>query len=469
MHSVLLPSPTILPRIVPESPVIFPVQFDEPYNFTERRRSSFHNESDVMEAGRGTLKTAQETHSLSAQNEPNALPPLTDSDGFKRPKAERKGQESLRRKNADTRLISHMLSPAMLPERDSPFIQPEEMKGGLRLMSLNAAIAASTPLLNPTLIAPPYSPEAMRYIQTGVFGCQSDGGGASTRDYHRKDSECTNKADEVPNEELQPGYFCSPCAQATPEYNQLPDQDDLSQDNFQLDNSEEPKAPTEGPSENTEKAIGGITITERQDKIRKYLEKRKRRIWRKKVHYDCRKKVADKRLRIKGRFVTRDQAYALLGATAEDLARNELLRTLVADKEECSIVTSANNMRIRNLQTLFMAPEKKSKKDVSSVEKPLEIEIKKNLANGAKSAEKQKLRVEILKNNSRERVVEIKIETLLKGDNAAIQEQDDLHPSDGRLPKISNPIFQFKRLAPSEFHPGHSKYHKYLESLMSEQ
>jgi hypothetical protein len=32
---------------------------------------------------------------------------------------------------------------------------------------------------------------------------------------------------------------------------------------------------------------------------------RKRRIWKKKINYDCRKKVADNRLRIKGKFVTR--------------------------------------------------------------------------------------------------------------------------------------------------------------------
>jgi len=40
---------------------------------------------------------------------------------------------------------------------------------------------------------------------------------------------------------------------------------------------------------------------------------RKRRIWKKKINYDCRKKVADNRLRIKGKFVTREQACEMLG------------------------------------------------------------------------------------------------------------------------------------------------------------
>lgn len=37
------------------------------------------------------------------------------------------------------------------------------------------------------------------------------------------------------------------------------------------------------------------------------------RKWRKKVSYDCRKKVADSRLRIKGKFVTREQVCEQLG------------------------------------------------------------------------------------------------------------------------------------------------------------
>jgi hypothetical protein len=44
----------------------------------------------------------------------------------------------------------------------------------------------------------------------------------------------------------------------------------------------------------------------------RFLEKRKRRNWNRKVYYDCRKKVADSRLRIKGRFITRVQAEQIL-------------------------------------------------------------------------------------------------------------------------------------------------------------
>ena len=34
------------------------------------------------------------------------------------------------------------------------------------------------------------------------------------------------------------------------------------------------------------------------------MDKKKKRDWKKKVNYDCRKKVADGRLRFKGKFVT---------------------------------------------------------------------------------------------------------------------------------------------------------------------
>lgn len=61
------------------------------------------------------------------------------------------------------------------------------------------------------------------------------------------------------------------------------------------------------------KQIGTIPPEERRRKIRRFLEKRQRRIWAKRISYDCRKRVADGRLRVKGRFVTKAQAVASLG------------------------------------------------------------------------------------------------------------------------------------------------------------
>jgi hypothetical protein len=62
--------------------------------------------------------------------------------------------------------------------------------------------------------------------------------------------------------------------------------------------------------------IGTLTLEQRKEKIEKYLAKRKKRTWQKRIYYDCRKKVADKRLRIKGRFVTKDQVISKFGADA---------------------------------------------------------------------------------------------------------------------------------------------------------
>ncbi|OMJ83138.1 hypothetical protein SteCoe_15991 [Stentor coeruleus] len=59
------------------------------------------------------------------------------------------------------------------------------------------------------------------------------------------------------------------------------------------------------------KKIGTITMEERKEKVKKYLEKRKRRIFTKRISYACRKRVADSRIRVKGRFVTKEQARKL--------------------------------------------------------------------------------------------------------------------------------------------------------------
>ncbi len=49
----------------------------------------------------------------------------------------------------------------------------------------------------------------------------------------------------------------------------------------------------------------------------------------KKFCYKCRKQVAEKRLRIKGRFVTRQQAFEILGITYDELKSNEIIQRLL--------------------------------------------------------------------------------------------------------------------------------------------
>jgi hypothetical protein len=49
--------------------------------------------------------------------------------------------------------------------------------------------------------------------------------------------------------------------------------------------------------------IGTYTRAERAAKIERYRQKRLRRVWEKKIRYACRKRYADNRRRIKGRFV----------------------------------------------------------------------------------------------------------------------------------------------------------------------
>lgn len=64
--------------------------------------------------------------------------------------------------------------------------------------------------------------------------------------------------------------------------------------------------------------VGVYTLEERAVLVAKFHSKRGRRIWRKKIKYDCRKKLADKRPRLKGRFVTQEE---LDGLDQETLAK----------------------------------------------------------------------------------------------------------------------------------------------------
>lgn len=63
-----------------------------------------------------------------------------------------------------------------------------------------------------------------------------------------------------------------------------------------------PAGPSGVPNANGSKMIGKLTVEERKARIAKFLDKRTRRRWGKKVEYECRKKLAVQRVRVHGRF-----------------------------------------------------------------------------------------------------------------------------------------------------------------------
>ena len=60
-------------------------------------------------------------------------------------------------------------------------------------------------------------------------------------------------------------------------------------------------------------------FAERNVKIQRFRDKRARRNFGKKVAYTCRKTVADSRVRVKGRFITKAEAERLKPPATSDL------------------------------------------------------------------------------------------------------------------------------------------------------
>jgi len=65
--------------------------------------------------------------------------------------------------------------------------------------------------------------------------------------------------------------------------------------------------------------IGIYTPAERAVIITRFQSKRSRRVWKKKIRYNCRKNLADRRRRVKGRFVKRSEDFSpKISLTASD-------------------------------------------------------------------------------------------------------------------------------------------------------
>lgn len=52
--------------------------------------------------------------------------------------------------------------------------------------------------------------------------------------------------------------------------------------------------------------VGAYSPESRRQVINRFLEKRRSRIWKKRIKYDVRKNFADSRMRVKGRFVKKE-------------------------------------------------------------------------------------------------------------------------------------------------------------------
>jgi len=78
--------------------------------------------------------------------------------------------------------------------------------------------------------------------------------------------------------------------------------------NHGINSSPNPYAITSPPGQGS---IGAYTAEERRARIARFMEKRSRRVWTKRVKYDVRKNFADSRIRVKGRFVKKEDENAL--------------------------------------------------------------------------------------------------------------------------------------------------------------
>ena len=83
--------------------------------------------------------------------------------------------------------------------------------------------------------------------------------------------------------------------------------------------------------------IGAYSPQSRRARIERFLEKRSRRVWTKKVKYDVRKNFADSRLRVKGRFVKKEDEELM--RELKDLSGGEEDLLDMADADEATNVT----------------------------------------------------------------------------------------------------------------------------------
>lgn len=91
--------------------------------------------------------------------------------------------------------------------------------------------------------------------------------------------------------------------------------------------------------------IGRYTPAERQMRLERYRGKRKQRNYNRRVKYDCRKMIADKRKRVQGRFVKREQEMELQEQDDKSLTKPQSSASAsssVPNPLDCSSITKQN-------------------------------------------------------------------------------------------------------------------------------
>ena len=120
--------------------------------------------------------------------------------------------------------------------------------------------------------------------------------------------------------------------------------------------------------------MGPLMECERLEKVRKYLRKKYNKANSQKHHYVCRQQVAEKRLRIKGRFVTKEQAYSILNLTPSDLLDNIKLQEMLtahAASGNFQIDSLIAGIKVRNLHTLMEPGKAEQKADQPMLLSPI--------------------------------------------------------------------------------------------------
>lgn len=84
--------------------------------------------------------------------------------------------------------------------------------------------------------------------------------------------------------------------------------------------------------------IGIYTPAERAAIIKRFQSKRTRRVWNKKIRYNCRKSLADRRMRVKGRFVKRSTEQQARARANVDGATN------IPESEEAKFVSPESSV-----------------------------------------------------------------------------------------------------------------------------